>query len=416
MKKVFVLGVGAQGSTVAQRLDEHPGVAEIVCADYDQNAVDGLVKTLRKARGVRVDGSKTQEIIAAARGADILVNALPVEFGKQALDAALAVKANYQDFAAPSNILDGSFDDLEIYLDGFRVLYGEYGKRFAKIGKTAIVGTGSAPGLICVAARRAVRELDSCDTINMLVYDGGEAKRFLPFWWSPVVALGDMAENGVAFIDGKLTLTEGFSLPVSRKFPEMGGKEVTMVEHMHDEPIYMGINADTHFKGARNIYFKYGGVGIDFARPLARAGLLSREAVEIGGQMVVPFDVILHHLPPAPKYREEIREILDEGLVADEGALVVEAYGQKDRKDVMVDVHIFAPGVVESFERSGLTAEMYQTGQCGYLFTKMLIEGEFHQRGVISTDMLDDGQVDRYLGLAAEIDITLSVELKDDSH
>jgi saccharopine dehydrogenase-like NADP-dependent oxidoreductase len=247
------------------------------------------------------------------------------------------------------------------------------------------------------------------------VYEGGEAKRFLPFWWSPRVALGDMSETGVAFINGEIVETEAFGLPVTRKWPEMGGKEVTMVEHAHDEPVYMGINSEKFFKGAKNIYFKYGGVGVNFARPLFRAGLLSHKEVEIDGEMVVPFEVILHHLPPAPKYSEEIKEILDEGLITDEGAFVVEAYGIKDGKKVMVDAHVAAPGIVEAFERSGLTAEMYQTGQCGFLFTKMFLEGKYHQKGLISTDMLTDEQVDYYLDCAAKLDISLNIEIKEDN-
>ena len=35
MKKIIIVGVGAQGSTIARRLDEHPAVDEIICADYD---------------------------------------------------------------------------------------------------------------------------------------------------------------------------------------------------------------------------------------------------------------------------------------------------------------------------------------------------------------------------------------------
>lgn len=33
MKKVLVLGVGAQGSAAAKRLDKDPGVSEIIVAD-----------------------------------------------------------------------------------------------------------------------------------------------------------------------------------------------------------------------------------------------------------------------------------------------------------------------------------------------------------------------------------------------
>ncbi|MCL2579425.1 MAG: saccharopine dehydrogenase NADP-binding domain-containing protein [Oscillospiraceae bacterium] len=412
MKKILILGAGAQGSTVAQRLDEEPGVGEIICADYDQKAIDNLVKTLKKARGEKIDATKTEEIIKVARGADLIVNGLPVEFGRQVLDVALAVKAHYQDFAISMD-LENFGGDAAGWADWTRYMYSEYGKKFAEIGKTALIGTGSAPGLICVVAKRAVRELSSCETIIMMVYEGGEAKRFLPFWWSPLVALWDMSDPGVAYIDGKIVETEPFGMPVRRRFPEMGGKEITLVEHHHEEPVIMGINADIHFKGAKNIYFKYGGSGLNFARPLYRAGLLSDQPVEIDGQMVVPFDVILHHLPPAPKFHQEIKEILDEGLVADEGCFVVECYGEINGKKVLVEAHISAPGIQESFNRAGLTAEMYLTGQSGFIFTKMFVEDKFDQAGLISTDMLNGEQVDYYLTCAEKFDLNLSLEIKD---
>ena len=53
-----------------------------------------------------------------------------------------------------------------------------------------------------------------------------------------------------------------------------------------------------------------------------------------------------------------------------------------------------APGFVESFERAKITAEMYLTGQGGYLFSKMFVNGKFDQKGVISSDMLTFEQVD----------------------
>jgi len=410
MKKVLVMGVGAQGSTVAQRLDEEPNVSEIICADYDENAVNELVKILKKGRGLKVDASKYEEVLKAAKGVDLIVNGTPNHFGKNVLEAALEVKADYQDFSAADKIVEG--DQNEVWADGIKALYENYGKRFAEIGKIAVMGTGAAPGVMCVMARRAVRELDSCDTIYMFVYEGVESKRFLPFWWSPIIALGDMVMPGYAYENGKLIRTEPFSLPVKRAFAELGGKEVEMIEHAHDEPVYMGINADKFFKGAKNIYFKYGGVGAHFAKPLFRAGLLSTDEVEIDGQKVIPFDVIYGHLPPAPKTRAEIQEIIDEGLVSDEGAFVIEAYGKKDGKELMVDLHVFAPGFIESFEKSGLTSEMYLTGQGGFLFTKMLVENKFTQKGLISSDMLTDDQVDYYLECAAKLDITYEIEIK----
>ena len=66
-KKILVLGTGAQGSTVAQRMDVEPNVSEIICADYDEKAVEGLVSILKKARGVKVDANNVDSIIDKTR-------------------------------------------------------------------------------------------------------------------------------------------------------------------------------------------------------------------------------------------------------------------------------------------------------------------------------------------------------------
>ena len=405
MKKIMILGTGAQGTTVAERMDEEPNVAEIICADYNKDAVDTLVKSLTKARGIKVDASNTDEIAAAAEGVDLIVNALPLEFGPNVLDAALKVKCDYQDFAA-TDVFD---DD---WIKCLNILYDDYGKKFKDIGKTAIIGTGSAPGLICVVARNAMKYLDSCETINMMVYEGVQAKRFLPFWWSPVTALSDMSEPAYAFENGEIILTEAHSRPYYRNFKGID-KVAEVVEHSHDEPVYVGFNSEKYFKGVKNAYFKYGGVGVEFAKPLYQAGLLSKEPVEVNGQMVVPFDVILKHLPEAPRFPAQIKEILDEGLVSDTGAMVVEAIGKKDGKDIMVETYVLAPGCVEAFERSGITGEMYQTGQGGALFTKLFVNDKITQKGLYSSDMLEEEQVEQYLKWAEELDITLDIEIKE---
>ena len=97
MKKILVLGVGAQGSTAARKLDAEPEVGEIICADYDQQAVDTLVGQLTKAKGAFVDAHDLDSIVAAAEGVDLILNGLPLECTQNVLDAALIVKANYQD-------------------------------------------------------------------------------------------------------------------------------------------------------------------------------------------------------------------------------------------------------------------------------------------------------------------------------
>ncbi len=412
MKKVMVCGCGAQGSTICRKLDEEPNIQEIICADYSLAAAEAVCKLMKKGTPKHVNASSIDAIVEAAQGCELIVNVMPLDFGVNVLEAAIRVKANYQDLAACENIADCP-DPRDNWLEGIKIMYKEYGKRFAENGTTAIIGTGSAPGVMCVMARKAVNELDECDTINMMVYEGVESKRFLPYWWSPLVALSGMAEDAYAFENGKQIRTTPFSRPVKRVWSEMGNKEVVLVEHAHDEPVYVGFNREKYFKNCKNAYFKYGGVGIRFAEPLYRAGLLSYEEEEINGRKVVPFDVILKHTPAAPKDPEVIKEIIDEGLISDEGAFVCEAYGQKDGKNIMVDLHVFAPGLVEAYDKAKMSGEMYLTGQGAFLFTKLFVNDKITQKGLISSDMLDDAQVEQYLQWAKELDITYQIEIKE---
>ena len=407
--KILVLGTGAQGTTVAKRLDEEPGVSSIICADYNMEAVNELTGILTKAKGMKCDAYNVDEIINCAQGVDLIVNALPLEFGKNVLDAALAVKANYQDFSS-SNAFD---DDVIMgWVRGMRYQLEVYSPKFKEIGRLAIVGTGSAPGLICCATRDAMKNLDTCDTIYNFVWEGAEAKRFQPFWWSPETAIQDMSEPAYTYENGELFVRPPFEDPVKRKYDYMD-HEVTFLNHCHDEPVQYALNADKYFKGCKNAYFKYAGTGMDFAEPLYRAGLFDHEEREIKSRKVVPFDVIVESIPKPPKFEEEIREIIEEGMEADDGCMVVEAYGKKDGKDILVENHVFAPGIVEAFERAKMTGEMYLTGQGGYLFSKMFINGDFDQCGLISSDMLSFEQVDRYFEYAAELGIRLETTVKE---
>jgi saccharopine dehydrogenase (NAD+, L-lysine forming) len=404
MKKILILGNGAIGSTIAHCMDQEPNVSEVICAGRNLTAIQRLAGELKKGRGVQIDAQDKSQIVRAAQGVDLIVNALPLAFAPNALEAALEAGTNYQDFAATDVLADDWAKSIEL-------MYTEYSRRFAEIGKTAVIGTGSAPGLICVAARNAMRYLDSCETICNIVYEGVESKRFLPFWWSPVTALSDMKNDAYAFEDGRLIRTEAFSHPIFRKYDYLE-KEVRLVEHAHDEPLHMGMNAQKYFKGVRNVYFKYGGAGVEFAETLFRAGLLSRDPEEVDGVQVVPFNLVLKHMPAAPRYKEDIEKILEEGLVSDSGAMVVEATGIREGRKILIETHVFAPGLAESFQKAGISSEMYLTGKGGALFTKMFANDMYTQKGLISSDMLTEDQIDYYLKNAEELGITLQIQEK----
>ena len=399
MKKLLLLGAGAQGSTVAKRMNEEPNVAEIICADYDEKAVKEMERTLEKATALKLDATKVENIVQAAQGVDLMVNALPIVLAPNALKAALEANVNYQDFAA------AEFENLD-FDKGIAILLTEWSDKFEAKGLSALMSTGSAPGLANIITRETVEKMDACNTIQIHIYEGVWAKRFLPFWWSPEVALGDMSCPAYCYEDGRIMETEPFSNEMWMNFHGVD-RQIRTVEHAHDEPVTMGFMADKYLKGAKNIYFKYGGFGVEFAEPLYRMGLLSLEPVEVKGTTIIPMDLALALTPPAPKYPDEIQAILDEGLECEEGAFLIRVDGEKDGKPLRIDNYVNAPGVAEAFQKAGLTAETYLTGQCGALFTKMFVNDKIHQKGLFPPEVFDDEQRAFYLKEAAKLDITV---------
>lgn len=399
MKKVMIIGVGAQGSTIAKRLDEEENVSRIICADYDLKAADELGKTLEKAMAVRVDAHDVKDIVTAADNADIIVNGLPIQFNLDVMEAALEIGASYQDLCMTD--IEGKTAE-----ESTKFIFNEQGERFKARDALALTNTGSAPGLVNVIVRETTEMLDACDRIEMNVYEGVWSKTFIPFWWSPEVAFEDMAETPTRFENGKFVQTVPFANPVMMTFKGVD-KPIRMVDHAHEEPITLGINAKRYLKGARNILFRYGGPHVELSEALYNMGFLSFEEKEHKGMKYVPFDLTIANAPPAPKYADEIKKIIDGGLVSEEGAFQVLVEGEKDGKPVRITSYVDAPGLIEAFEKSGLTHESYLTGQCAFIFTKMLVDDVIRQKGAIAPEVLNTEERDYFFNEARKLDITV---------
>ena len=393
MKKVIIVGTGAQGSTIAMRLDREPQVDEIICADYNYDAAARLEKTLTKARAVQVDGSNTNEVLDAARGAALLVNGLPPDFNLTLMKAALQGKMNYQDMAS-GPVADTDFVSAikrQLALD----------ENFKSAGLSALINTGSAPGLVNVIARNSADKLDRCDHIDIYVYDGIWTNNFIPFWWSPETAFGDMAAQPVNYKNGEYKLVPPFNDPQMIEFRGLGPRR--MVDHEHEEPVTFGM----FFKDLQTANFKYGGPACDLAESLYRMGLLSEEPVQVNGSSVVPLKLVCKLTPPAPSNTETIKEALSEGMALEEGATLIRVQGIKDDKNVCLDNYINAPGLTESFEKYGITHESFLTGQSAFLFTKLFVNDMIATRGVFPPEVLETEQRQYYLAEAAKLGITV---------
>ncbi|MBQ9707840.1 MAG: saccharopine dehydrogenase NADP-binding domain-containing protein, partial [Firmicutes bacterium] len=168
MKKVMVCGCGAQGSTICRRLDEEPNIEEVICADFSMEIAEAVCRLMKKGTPKQVDASSVEAIKEAAEGCELIVGTMPLHLLTNVLIAAKEMGVCYQDLSACEGLVD-DVDEYHSWINGVNYMYNVIGKEFAANDKTAIIGTGSAPGVMCVMARHAVQELDECDTINMMV-------------------------------------------------------------------------------------------------------------------------------------------------------------------------------------------------------------------------------------------------------
>jgi saccharopine dehydrogenase-like NADP-dependent oxidoreductase len=310
----------------------------------------------------------------------LIVNGLPLEYNLLIMEAALAVGASYIDMAGPMLPIG--------FVESYELLFTEWHEKFEQRGLTALVGCGSAPGLANVMAREAVEKMDACESIGIYIYEGLQTNRFTPFWWSPEVAFGDMAYKTYRYENGAHVTDEPFSRPVMMKLKGIEG-EVRLVDHEHDEPITMGLMADKALKGVKNVEFKYGGSGVLLSEKLYDMGLLSTMPVAVNGASIAPMDLILQLCPPAPKYADEIKSIIDKGVITEDAAFLVRVEGTRKERHVKVDAYVNAPGLVDAFEESGLSHEAYLTGQCAAVFVKMMVDGKFSAPGVYVPEQLE---------------------------
>jgi len=160
-KTVIVMGTGAQGGTIAMRLNEEPNVEKIICADYDLDAAKRYEKILDKAVAVKVDARNLDEIVAASKGAALIVNGLPPDFNPTLMEAALINNMHYQDMAS------GPVADIDFVGAVKRQLALD--EKFKSAGLSALINTGSAPGLVNVIARNAADKLDELESIDIYI-------------------------------------------------------------------------------------------------------------------------------------------------------------------------------------------------------------------------------------------------------
>ena len=152
--KILALGAGGEmGATAAKILANSEIVTEVFVADRDLKSAQAVATKLgKKATPLQIDATDHLALVAAMKSCDLVVNTVGpyFRFGTPILTAAIEASCNYVDIC----------DDPEPTLEML-----DLSEKAKKAGITALICTGSSPGIANMLAVIAARQLDKVESI-----------------------------------------------------------------------------------------------------------------------------------------------------------------------------------------------------------------------------------------------------------
>jgi saccharopine dehydrogenase-like NADP-dependent oxidoreductase len=289
---VILGGAGAMGRITARDFERTArNTVDVVIADR----VPPMPGTAAGASFVEVDVTDPKSLRGALDGAFAVIASLPYRFNLQAMHGALAAGAHYVD-------LGGLFHVTREQMK----LAGE----FERAECMAILGMGSAPGILNVLAVRAARGMDTVQAIHCMV---GAVDRTrwhdlppLGFGYSPDTLLDEFALDSAVFRDGRFVMVPPLD-PAERievRFPAPVGK-LALDSTLHSEVATLPLSFAA--RGVREVTFRQGFERefMDRLAFLVRLGMVDPHPMHPGG--VAPRQMLLALLGrfPAPTFDGE---------------------------------------------------------------------------------------------------------------
>ena len=398
MKKILVLGAGAQGGPCASILSRDKDVSAIVLADINIDLANKVKEKVKSDKIITmiVDAGKVEDIERAASGVDAIINLVLPRFNPNVLKAALKNKAHYVDVAL------SMFGPTWNQLIEDKPL--EFDNEFKEAGLTAVFACGGTPGVTNVLARRICDKLDRVDEIHVKV--GGrpleEPEDISPEWstgWCPDEALENYEDEVDIFENGKYKRYPPFSAPEKYNFPEPVGT-VLVTRHTHEEgvtpPRFIG-------KGLKYCDFKYPFDPI--AGALVKLKLTSKEPVDVNGVKVAPKNLLMKLMKaPANEFLLENENTvkLPPNFV---GFIVMDIKGAKSGEDIAYKLywpyHLFTSmeEKLDFYTRFGTTE--VAVAMPAIVAVKMGMQGDA-PRGLIAPECLNPT---RFLKMMADMGV-----------
>ncbi len=269
--RAIVLGAGMVGSVMAADLCRE---FDVTIADVREENLKAAQERAARAGGkvstLRADLSDPAAIQKAVGGFDVVLGALASRIGFSALRAVIEAGKNYCDI---SFMAEDAWE-----LDGLA----------KSRGVTCVVDMGVAPGMSNLLAGYEAARMDRCDEIE--IYVGGlPRERLWPFQYKAGFAPSDVLEEytrPTRLVEhGKVVVRPALTEPELMEFSGLGTLEAVNTDGLRSLAATMKVP----FMKEKTL--RYPG-HYELMRVFAATGLFGKEPIDLGGQKVVPLEVI----------------------------------------------------------------------------------------------------------------------------
>ncbi len=321
MKFIVLGGYGIIGRAVAADLFRYAGNAEIIVAGRNRRKAKLFASSFRSKRvkGIEIDISKKENLSALLRKSDACANCLQYYFNLEIMHACLQVKTNYVD-------LGGMFHNTKKQL--------LFDRAFKNIGKTAILGMGSAPGISNVLAGFGAKFLNKILDLEIVFADRDDTRYKQPFVlpYSFKTLVDEYIMKPAIFHNGKIVFTETHSGLKKYDFGREFGKQEGFLT-LHSE--IATLPSSLKEKGIKHCEFR-----VTFPREfnetmlsLIQLGFASQEKLIFNSYKIKTIDItsdIMDNFLPRLGTRIRDKELMR--VIFNNGKIVLDAITESDGK------------------------------------------------------------------------------------
>ena len=408
MKKVLIIGAGAQGNVISGVLSRADDISEIMLADINIERANEVAQFIGsdKIRTATLDASNKDEIAALMkRGSyDLVVNATLMTFNRQIIEAAFEMGIHYLDMA--SNDFFTKKGDTEYLVEQL-----EYADDFEKAGLTANILAGGDAGLVNIMAKEAADELDEVDYIGIKDYGVVECDEPVAMW-SFQTYLEDCADEAVYWEDGQYKYAPLFSGEEDYYFPEPLNLTGKVYYHNHEEPVtlpqFLG-------KSVKYVDFKMGDPdSATWQFLLEGLNLMDDTPQDVNGCQVSPKDVFCRQLPVTLTPKKCI-ELLKENRLKSQAVLAVDVKGFKDGKKIHYKMWTDSPNVAKACKLiPGTNDVSWITSIPASILSLMILRGQLKRTGVFPCEVLDKEEREIFFKGIKEWEVTIHKQVTSD--